>query len=210
MATDEARALFVLLSGPAHTDLDLGQALGSALRKAMAALPAPHRPDADLAGRRILIDPVRRRGTPGPDRPATAFHQAVFTDRRPRLRYRHGRDNQKPRRRPAVSSLQDVVAARLPAAPNEEGPVQPAHRHVRDLPINSAAVTTAAQGRRASSACRGGDNYRRKWTRPKAIVVRDRNQALQGARFRLAPAAAIRAPVSSPRVVRGARRPETR
>ena len=30
----------------------------------MAALPAPHRPGADLASRRILIDPVRWRGAP--------------------------------------------------------------------------------------------------------------------------------------------------
>lgn len=97
LTVDEARALFVLLSGPAHADLGLGQALGSALRKVMAALPAPQRPDADLASRRILIDPVRWRGAPGPDHPTTdlaVFQKAVFTDRRLRLRYRHGRDNQ--------------------------------------------------------------------------------------------------------------------
>ncbi|WP_431931038.1 helix-turn-helix transcriptional regulator [Nonomuraea jabiensis] len=94
MTADEARALFVLLSDHAHTELGLGQALGSALRKLMAALPAPHRPDADLASRRILIDPVRWRG--GPARPAVdlaVLQQAVFDDRRLRLRYRHGRDN---------------------------------------------------------------------------------------------------------------------
>lgn len=96
LTADESRALFVLLSGSAHADLGLGQALGSALRKVMAALPAPHRPDADLASRRILIDPVRWRGTQGPGHPSpalAAFQQAVFTDRRLRLRYRHGRDN---------------------------------------------------------------------------------------------------------------------
>ncbi|MEU5029374.1 WYL domain-containing protein [Streptomyces milbemycinicus] len=51
---------------------------------------------ADLASRRFLIDPVRWRGTPGPDHPAAdlaAFQQAVYTDRRLCLRYRHGRDN---------------------------------------------------------------------------------------------------------------------
>jgi predicted DNA-binding transcriptional regulator YafY len=96
LTADESRALFVLLSGSAHADLGLGQAIGSALRKVMAALPAPHRPDADLASRRILIDPARWRGTPGPERPAgelVVFQQAIFTDRRLRLRYRHGRDN---------------------------------------------------------------------------------------------------------------------
>ncbi|WP_419664814.1 helix-turn-helix transcriptional regulator [Streptomyces sp. 2-1] len=95
LTTDESRALFVLLSGTAHADLGLGPAFGSALRKVMAALPAPHRPDADLVSRRILIDPVRWRATPGPEQPAPdlgAFQQAVFTDRRLRLRYRHGRD----------------------------------------------------------------------------------------------------------------------
>ncbi|MEU3982874.1 YafY family protein [Streptomyces sp. NPDC026672] len=96
LTADESRALFVLVSGSAHTDLGLGQALGSALRKVMTALPAAHRPDADLMSRRIIIDPVRWRGTPGARRPAVdlaPFQQAVFTDRRLRLRYRHGRDN---------------------------------------------------------------------------------------------------------------------
>lgn len=96
LTADESRALFVLMSGSAHADLGLGQALGSALRKIMAALPAPHRPDADLTSRRVLIDPTRWRGAPGSDHPApdlTALQEAVFSDRRLRLRYRHGRDN---------------------------------------------------------------------------------------------------------------------
>ncbi|TQM38826.1 helix-turn-helix transcriptional regulator [Pseudonocardia cypriaca] len=96
LTADESRALFVLLSGSAHADLGLGQAIGSALRKVMAALPAPHRPGADLASRRILIDPARWSGTPGPERAAdelVVFQQAVFTDRRLRMRYRHRRDN---------------------------------------------------------------------------------------------------------------------
>jgi predicted DNA-binding transcriptional regulator YafY len=96
LTADESRALFVLLSGSAHADLGLGQALGSALRKVMAALPTPYRADADLTSRRVLIDPVRWRGAPGPDHAAgdlAAFQQAVFNDRRLRLRYRHGRDN---------------------------------------------------------------------------------------------------------------------
>ncbi|MEU7745814.1 YafY family protein [Nonomuraea sp. NPDC049158] len=98
LTTDEARALFVLLSDHAHAELGLGQALGSALRKLMAALPAPHRPDADLASRRILIDPVRWRAGParaatGPTTDLAVLQQAIFTDRRLRLRYRHGRDN---------------------------------------------------------------------------------------------------------------------
>ncbi|KAK1182065.1 YafY family protein [Streptomyces sp. NBS 14/10] len=94
LTADEARALFVLLAGRAHADLGLGQAIGSALRKIMAALPAPHRPDADLTSRRILIDPARWRGRPSrPGADLAVLQQAVFTDRRLRLRYRHGRDS---------------------------------------------------------------------------------------------------------------------
>jgi predicted DNA-binding transcriptional regulator YafY len=95
LTADESRALFVQLSGSAHADLGLAQALASALRKVLAALPAPHRPEADLISRRILIDPTRWGDTPGPghrDPHLEAFQQAVFTDRRLRLRYRHGRD----------------------------------------------------------------------------------------------------------------------
>ncbi|MBM9506621.1 helix-turn-helix transcriptional regulator [Actinacidiphila acididurans] len=96
LTADESRALFVLMSGSAHADLGLGQALGSALRKVMAALPAPYRPDADLTSRRILIDPARWRGAPGGDRPPpdlSALQRAAFTDRRLRVRYRRGSDN---------------------------------------------------------------------------------------------------------------------
>ncbi|SES32590.1 helix-turn-helix transcriptional regulator [Lentzea albida] len=92
LTTDESRALFVALAGSAHTDLGLGQALGSALRKVMAALPAPHRGGADLTSRRVLIDPVRWRGAPGRS-DLEVFQRAVFADRRLELRYRHGRDN---------------------------------------------------------------------------------------------------------------------
>ncbi|SFR03524.1 Predicted DNA-binding transcriptional regulator YafY, contains an HTH and WYL domains [Lentzea waywayandensis] len=94
LTADESRALFVVLAGSAHTDLGLGHALGSALRKVMAALPAPHRDDADLTSRRVLIDPVRWRGSPGRStEDLEVFQRAVFADRRLRLRYRHGRDN---------------------------------------------------------------------------------------------------------------------
>ncbi|EFL24798.1 LOW QUALITY PROTEIN: transcription regulator, partial [Streptomyces himastatinicus ATCC 53653] len=55
LTADEARALFVLLSDRAYADLGLGSAIGSALRKVMAALPAAYRPDADLASRRTLV-----------------------------------------------------------------------------------------------------------------------------------------------------------
>ncbi|MCT2591995.1 WYL domain-containing protein [Streptomyces sp. N2-109] len=97
LTSDESRALFVLASQSAHSALGLEKALSSALRKVMVALPAPHRPAAELTSRRILVDPDRWMSGPRPDRPARratavdldVLHTAVFADRRLRLRYRH-------------------------------------------------------------------------------------------------------------------------
>ncbi|MGW3044108.1 helix-turn-helix transcriptional regulator [Kitasatospora sp. NPDC001159] len=94
LTADEARALFVLSAQGAHSDLGLDGALGSALRKVMAALPAPHRPAAERVSERILVDPARwmQGAQPavgsGPD--LGELQYAVFADRRLRLRYRHG------------------------------------------------------------------------------------------------------------------------
>ncbi|MFJ9842975.1 helix-turn-helix transcriptional regulator [Kitasatospora sp. NPDC101155] len=93
LTADEARALFVLSAQGAHSDLGLDGALGSALRKVMAALPAPHRPAAERVSERILVDPARwmQGAQPGagsgPD--LGELQYAVFADRRLRLRYRH-------------------------------------------------------------------------------------------------------------------------
>ncbi|MGW2371965.1 MULTISPECIES: helix-turn-helix transcriptional regulator [Kitasatospora] len=93
LTADEARALFVLSAQGAHSDLGLDGALGSALRKVMAALPAPHRPAAERVSERILVDPARWMQSPqpgtgsGPD--LGELQYAVFADRRLRLRYRH-------------------------------------------------------------------------------------------------------------------------
>ncbi len=94
LTADESRALFVLLSDRPHADLGLGPAIGSALRKVMAALPAPHRAAADLVSRRILIDPERWRGGQRRAVDLGVLRDAVFTDRRLRLRYRHGDDRE--------------------------------------------------------------------------------------------------------------------
>ncbi|RNG38836.1 helix-turn-helix transcriptional regulator [Streptomyces botrytidirepellens] len=93
LTADEARALFVLVTERAHADLGLGRAIGSALRKVMAALPPPHRDAAALTRRRILVDPVRWRSGPRAAADLGVLQDAVFTDRRLRLRYRHGRDD---------------------------------------------------------------------------------------------------------------------
>ncbi|MDT0377895.1 WYL domain-containing protein [Streptomyces sp. DSM 42041] len=101
LTSDEARALFVLAAQGAHSALGLEGALGSALRKIMAALPPPHRPAAELTSRRILVDPERwqlgHAGRERRDRPVVdldVLHTAVFADRRLRMRYRHGGDSE--------------------------------------------------------------------------------------------------------------------
>ncbi|WP_329123175.1 helix-turn-helix transcriptional regulator [Streptomyces sp. NBC_01465] len=90
LTADESRALFVLAADGTHAALGLDQALGSALRKVMAALPEPHRPAAELTSRRILVDPVRWMSGPRPAVDLNELQTAVFAERRLRLRYRHG------------------------------------------------------------------------------------------------------------------------
>ncbi|MFG2951184.1 helix-turn-helix transcriptional regulator [Streptomyces adustus] len=94
LTADESRALFVLAAQGAHTALGLEAALGSALRKVMAALPAPHRPAAEATGRRILVDATRWKGGPQSVADLDVLQDAVFADRRLRLRYRHGGDSE--------------------------------------------------------------------------------------------------------------------
>ncbi|GHH26433.1 helix-turn-helix transcriptional regulator [Streptomyces rubradiris] len=89
LTADESRALFVLAAQGAHAALGLDAALASALRKVMAALPAPHRPAAEVTSRRVLVDATRWKS--GPERAVdlAVLQDAVFSDRRLRLRYRH-------------------------------------------------------------------------------------------------------------------------
>ncbi|WP_406464631.1 YafY family transcriptional regulator [Streptomyces sp. NBC_00111] len=89
LTADEARALFVVAAQGAHAALGLDAALGSALRKVMAALPAPHRPAAEQTSRRILVDPVRWMSGPPAAVDVGELHDAVFADRRLSLHYRH-------------------------------------------------------------------------------------------------------------------------
>ncbi|MEW2220951.1 WYL domain-containing protein [Streptomyces sp. NPDC006990] len=93
LTADEARALFVLAAPGPHAALGLDSALASALRKVMAALPAPHRPAADLTSRRILVDPDRWLPGPRTEVELDVLHTAVFGDRRLRIRYRHSGDS---------------------------------------------------------------------------------------------------------------------
>ncbi|RCV49416.1 helix-turn-helix transcriptional regulator [Marinitenerispora sediminis] len=89
LTADESRALFVLAAQGAHSALGLDSALASALRKVMVALPAPHRPAAELTRRRILVDPDRWMSGPRGDVELDVLHAAVLSDRRLRIRYRH-------------------------------------------------------------------------------------------------------------------------
>jgi predicted DNA-binding transcriptional regulator YafY len=90
LTSDEARALFVLSAQGSHEALGLGDAISSALRKVMAALPAPHRPAAERTSERILIDPARWMQSPADSGAALGeLQQAVFADRRLNLTYRH-------------------------------------------------------------------------------------------------------------------------
>lgn len=85
---DEARALFVLAAEGTHQALGLGDAIGPALRKVMAALPAPYRDDAERTSQRVLVDPVRWMRGEGGDADIGVLQRAVFTDRRLHLTYR--------------------------------------------------------------------------------------------------------------------------
>ncbi|MEU6587915.1 YafY family protein [Streptomyces sp. NPDC046881] len=89
LTADESRALFVLAAQGAHAALGLDAALGSALRKVMAALPAPHRPAAEVTSRRVLVDATRWMSGPRQAADLEVLQGAVFSDRRLRLRYRH-------------------------------------------------------------------------------------------------------------------------
>ncbi|MBL1109674.1 YafY family transcriptional regulator [Streptomyces sp. 5-8] len=95
LTTDESRALFILAAQGAHAALGLDAALGSALRKVMAALPEPHRPAAEVASRRILVDATRWKSGPQQAVDLEVLQDAVFSDRRLRLRYRHSGERER-------------------------------------------------------------------------------------------------------------------
>ena len=88
MNADEARALFVFAGRGLPTGLGHEPDLKSALRKLLAAVPDAHRPAALQARDRVVVDPT------GWSREAEAVphlatvQEAVWLDRRLRLRYR--------------------------------------------------------------------------------------------------------------------------
>jgi len=88
LTAPEARALFVFAGRGTLADLGLEGDLRSALRKLLSVLPAPHRPGAERAAGRVVVDPrgwMRSRE----DLPHLGtVQEAVWSDRKLRLRYR--------------------------------------------------------------------------------------------------------------------------
>jgi predicted DNA-binding transcriptional regulator YafY len=88
LTPDEARALFVLTTDAAHTDLGLGEAIGSALRKVQASLPQGQQGPAEILRERVLIDPARWGAQDSRPEHLDAVQTAVLEGRRARVTYR--------------------------------------------------------------------------------------------------------------------------
>ena len=88
LTPDEARALFVLTTDTAHTDLGLGDAIGSALRKVQASLPQGQQGPAELLRERVLIDPARWGALDVRPEHLDVVQTAVLEGRRARVGYR--------------------------------------------------------------------------------------------------------------------------
>ena len=90
LTADESRALVALTGRAVPDDLGMGTALAAAVHKLVAAVPASHRPAAEQARDRVLVDHTGwyRRSAPAPH--LTTVQEAVWADRRLRVRYRHG------------------------------------------------------------------------------------------------------------------------
>ncbi|MGA8114096.1 MAG: WYL domain-containing protein [Actinocatenispora sp.] len=87
LGVDEAQALaFLGLSGPAG-DLGLTASLDTAQRKLWAALTGEARARAERSTQRFHLDPVRWYGTAEPAPQLAALAEAVWQDRRVRVRY---------------------------------------------------------------------------------------------------------------------------
>lgn len=86
----ESRALVAMSGRAVPDDLGMGSALASAVHKLVAAVPASHRPAAEAARARVLVDHAGWYRRP-PSAPALdVVQQAVWEQRRVRLRYRSG------------------------------------------------------------------------------------------------------------------------
>jgi predicted DNA-binding transcriptional regulator YafY len=90
LTEDEARALFTFGGPQVAADLGVGPRLEAALRKLLAALPAPYRAGAERARQRVHVD-ARAWGRTGEETPhLRVIQDAVWSDQRLRVRYRRG------------------------------------------------------------------------------------------------------------------------
>jgi predicted DNA-binding transcriptional regulator YafY len=86
----ESRALIAMTGRAVPDDLGLGGALASAVHKLVAAVPASHRDDAERARQRVLVDHSGWYRTVPAAPLLPVVQEAVWADRRLRVRYRHG------------------------------------------------------------------------------------------------------------------------
>lgn len=90
LTTPEVQALFLAgAAGPLRA-LGLGQRLDGVLLKLLAALPSVQRPDAEAARQRLHVDAAPWYRTPEPTPHLPLLQDAVWQDRRLRLRYARG------------------------------------------------------------------------------------------------------------------------
>jgi predicted DNA-binding transcriptional regulator YafY len=88
LTTEEARAIFMTgLPGPA-AELGLGESVASAQLKLLAALPADWQSDARRVGSRFHLDPVDWFRSAEPAEQLRAVAEAVWTERRLKIRYK--------------------------------------------------------------------------------------------------------------------------
>lgn len=83
----EATALFTAGSRASAASLGMAPALGSAMRKLIAAMPEPQRVTAERAGRRVLVQPEGWLAEPEPAGALPTVQRAVFADRKLTIRY---------------------------------------------------------------------------------------------------------------------------
>ncbi|HEX3425717.1 MAG TPA: YafY family protein [Acidimicrobiales bacterium] len=91
LTSEEAQALFLVAGPNALAGIGVGPGVKSALRKLLAALPAPFREQAAAAEHAVLVDPDRwgRRRPPGGDQPAqlASLRDAVLRGRQVEMTY---------------------------------------------------------------------------------------------------------------------------
>jgi predicted DNA-binding transcriptional regulator YafY len=88
LTQDQVRALFMLSIPAPLNDLGISQELKGALLKLSAALPEAQRADREKAQKRIHLDSTRWSGSDEPGPHLHTIHQAVWQDRKLRIRRR--------------------------------------------------------------------------------------------------------------------------